>query len=793
MPIRGENIGAAFVRLIIDGDKVPKGVREALDDADDEFDKAGGRQGEIHARALKKSMAKHGLTRDDADKFTARLNARISAGMELMGEKNGRSFFNTFRRSVINELGDGRLADQMIANFERDFARSGFQVDFSNIFGKEGELVANSEATKEWSARIREATKALQEQDAQLDKDVVALRRRIVALRSETDRVSAGQLREFEHLRDAIRNTRTETVGLTGDLRRLQGNLNEGEFAEFSRELEAVNRRLAHPAIITYDRNLNRVGETTGKIFGRGSRSELLNFFGVLAERGTRAFLGLGSAVLKTGAFVGDFINGMREAGEGLGKFATLSAGFTAAGARFAPLIASVFNPATIAAAVAGVVALSLAMGALSSLVIALGGVLTALVATLTGALVGGLAIAAGALAPLIAGIGLTVAAFQSLDDASKQALKDSLEPLTNKFKELGRLAGQNIFGSLEVGAKALVKAFDTEAVTLFVDNVSFAVGEVITMFSEAVASQGFQDFITILGQTMPGQIRALGEAAIQFGAGFGGVLLALQPTVTSMSEGLRDMGRRFNEWANSAGGQTALIEFFEKAQRAARAVGGLIWDIGEALIELFNGEAGTIGIEIFEKMREKVQQFTDYLRDPKNKEEIDDFFRDAKEIGGQLWRIAENILGAFRKFGGDENREDLKRLLGWIENITEAVEALAGVLSKISVTGTLKGLASILPGVGPAIGLGGILNADGARNYQNGWAIVGEEGPELIKVPGGSNIYSNPESRAMSGGNVVNLNINNYGPQTSADIRQQIDYNLRYGATFGPTSALAG
>lgn len=41
---------------------------------------------------------------------------------------------------------------------------------------------------------------------------------------------------------------------------------------------------------------------------------------------------------------------------------------------------------------------------------------------------------------------------------------------------------------------------------------------------------------------------------------------------------------------------------------------------------------------------------------------------------------------------------------------------------------------------------------ADGVRNFSGGLALVGEEGPEIVNLPRGADVFSNPESRAMAG-----------------------------------------
>jgi hypothetical protein len=58
---------------------------------------------------------------------------------------------------------------------------------------------------------------------------------------------------------------------------------------------------------------------------------------------------------------------------------------------------------------------------------------------------------------------------------------------------------------------------------------------------------------------------------------------------------------------------------------------------------------------------------------------------------------------------------------------------------------------------IGSGAGIKGF--ATGVRNFAGGFAVVGESGPELVRLPKGSDVYTASESRAMSrGGNRVDL-----------------------------------
>ena len=49
-------------------------------------------------------------------------------------------------------------------------------------------------------------------------------------------------------------------------------------------------------------------------------------------------------------------------------------------------------------------------------------------------------------------------------------------------------------------------------------------------------------------------------------------------------------------------------------------------------------------------------------------------------------------------------------------------------------------------------VGNGGSMNASGTDNFHGGWTWVGENGPELVSLPRGSQIMTNQESRNIGG-----------------------------------------
>ena len=69
------------------------------------------------------------------------------------------------------------------------------------------------------------------------------------------------------------------------------------------------------------------------------------------------------------------------------------------------------------------------------------------------------------------------------------------------------------------------------------------------------------------------------------------------------------------------------------------------------------------------------------------------------------------------------------------------------------SIMSSVGGAMSALHGVVPGFAHGGIIGGAATGGVRGGWNLVGEHGPELLRVPGGSNVYSNPDTQRMLGG----------------------------------------
>lgn len=124
----------------------------------------------------------------------------------------------------------------------------------------------------------------------------------------------------------------------------------------------------------------------------------------------------------------------------------------------------------------------------------------------------------------------------------------------------------------------------------------------------------------------------------------------------------------------------------------------------------------------------------------------------------------------------------------GVVSAATSALNGLIGVMNhlidgaNLLIKATNAATGSKISPVGRITPL-----ATGVRNFRGGVALVGEQGPELVKLPRGANVYTASQTRDMVDGNVGSTIINNnfYGPTTAAGRKQQNDWYMRFGPRY--------
>lgn len=162
------------------------------------------------------------------------------------------------------------------------------------------------------------------------------------------------------------------------------------------------------------------------------------------------------------------------------------------------------------------------------------------------------------------------------------------------------------------------------------------------------------------------------------------------------------------------------------------------------------------------------LQRFADWLTNPayaaQRQQWIDkmaEFVRSVATVaifGGQVIVWASNMIGS------------MSRLYGYIKPVVD----LLNVIQRLNPMNIYN--SAVMQGLKWITG-----RATGGVIRPGETTLVGERGPEIIKAPGGSKVFTNQQSQQMmSGGFTINgLTINNYTPNTNGSIMADLGWEI--------------
>ena len=159
--------------------------------------------------------------------------------------------------------------------------------------------------------------------------------------------------------------------------------------------------------------------------------------------------------------------------------------------------------------------------------------------------------------------------------------------------------------------------------------------------------------------------------------------------------------------------------------------------------------------------------------------------------ISGQIsaiWTVAEPILGLVVEGVGL-----VADAIGWafpyIQGVIEQVWAVVGPIVQglaDAFGGEVKAVSGAVSKVRGIFGGGKsketpATNATGTSYFSGGWTTVGEHGPELVNLPGGSKILSNPVTQQVQGGSRnINVNVEHMEVRSEQDIERVAEEIIR-------------
>lgn len=710
MPLRGESIGAAYVRILADGTGFPEDVEREFSKAEPLILARGRKDSEAYREGFNDEVDKHPLS----DDLVASLR-KGSGKVNAVGEFLGGDVMDGLEKEIEKRFGKnaGPIGQALNKNL-RDMVAKGLDpsslgaVLENNLGGLLRQATKDVQDAEQEQVRIKEAaTKELEKQDRDR---TASMNKWIVANKKFADDFRAL---ETKRLNDSVSRTNKWVVAqqkFADDFRAIAARTRMAEEKEWRKTQDEINATIdkslkegythlkkANLEIAkTYDdaaksgrllskglqdvekviqkttqavgdgetgfgrfaRSIDKIAESTGRASGKGSRNNFVNFVGGAAE----GIVKLVGVIPKAIDGVLKFGNNLSIAGKagftafseaqaaGDGFFKSLQQGGGAAFSTLASL-GSTGVPGILALAAAAVVAV-VAIGPLVAIISGLAAAATALAASLTFGIIGALAPLVGLIAPISIAAGVLGLAFVGLGKKGKETLKQTLKPITDQLQALGAVARKSIFADLPAQTKELGDRFKT--LKPLVKAAGTGISEFFTNLLGGTKDPAFVSFVDTFKVVLPGVLAQLGTIFRQTFKGLGGVFVALIPSVQTFLDYLDRITKRFSDFTTSAEGQDQLKNFFDRAATSAQSIFDLLGSIGGLLKTVFNAGAEP-GNNIVDTLAQKVRDFNAFLQ--ANPDALSKWFANGVQIIGDVGNALVGVSQIFGALDTDLNR----------------------------------------------------------------------------------------------------------------------------------------
>lgn len=750
MALRGETIGTAFVRVLADGDGFDESLREQFRTSEGGFKQLG----RTHSEAYDEGW------NEQIDELTPKIIKGLEAGIrrnagrfDAAGQQIADGTFDPIERQLKHRFGD-ELGEEMTQQMKKAFFRSGGSVDVVDNFVEhiEEKFVDLTDANeKQWKEQTEKIKKMVEEQADHLVKIEDERAREVSSIRREEATAALNSLKTrikvqdemwrkeaaaWEAQRKIERDTQVELRKTESEFRRLTATVEKfhrstdadrttrrrllddmdrlgerirflgGDTQEFERNFGRMRRELVttRPILTRVTNLFDNLGDGVGRAFGKGSRSEFLNFSG----RVIGFFAGLPGLVTRATQKIINFSSNIRAAFQ-----ESTMKGLQALGSSLATGVAGFIALGAVMLIVAGTA------GILSSAILSLVGALTAMVASLAFAAGGGIAVLAASFLPLIAMIGLTILAFKDMDKETSKAFSN----IKKTFKDLGKDISRNIFDSPTKDAEALEKAIkDLETIT---GPVSKALGGLFDEFIADLNSPLWERFRKQLGDILPGQVTSIGHIFEALTNGIIGLFIAIAPYTDRFLNWVEEISNKFAKWANKPAEKNGVKSFMDEAFESATAVGKLIGSIIGLIGDLFGASKNT-GDNIFTDLSSTIDGWRVKIEQAREDGTLQAWFEDAKRTAGAIANAIVEIAKFIEKLDTPANRQ-------LVRDIANAFIELVGTISEAWMAFQMMG--SIFRGIYNGI-IGPVLSTM-LHALANVLDLFGDLFSVLGKVPG--------------------------------------------------------
>lgn len=386
-----------------------------------------------------------------------------------------------------------------------------------------------------------------------------------------------------------------------------------------------------------------------------------------------------------------------------------------------------------------------LMIASIQGLIPVIAGLVPAIMAVLNavGVLAGGILGLAGAFSIAGAGAfafgGMAISALKMLKDGTLQATAEtrryqaSLDQVKSTWESIIKQNQAQIFNTLANGLNTVNVALSR--MKPFLAGVSKGMEQASkSVLKWAENSQTASKFFNMMNTTGVKTFNTLLSAAGRFGDGLVNVFTQLGPLFLWTAKGLDNLGKKFQNWANSVAGQNAIKAFIEYTKtnlpKIGQIFGNVFAGIGNLMVAFAQNSAG-----IFDWLVKMTGKFREWSEQVGKSEGFKQFVKYVQQNGPVIMQLIGNIVRALVAFG--------KAMAPIASVILKVVNKLAEFIAKLFEThpavAQVMGIIAILSGIfwalmAPVIAVSTVLsNVFGTNLFQVAKKILSFAGKTKI------------------------------------------------------------
>lgn len=347
-----------------------------------------------------------------------------------------------------------------------------------------------------------------------------------------------------------------------------------------------------------------------------------------------------------------------------------------------------------------------LMIASIQGLIPVIAGLVPAIMAVLNavGVLAGGILGLAGAFSIAGAGAfafgGMAISALKMLEDGTLQATAEtrryqaSLDQVKSTWESIIKQNQAQIFNTLANGLNTVNVALSR--MKPFLAGVSKGMEQASkSVLKWAENSQTASKFFNMMNTTGVKTFNTLLSAAGRFGDGLVNVFTQLGPLFLWTAKGLDNLGKKFQNWANSVAGQNAIKAFIEYTKtnlpKIGQIFGNVFAGIGNLMVAFAQNSAG-----IFDWLVKMTGKFREWSEQVGKSEGFKQFVKYVQQNGPVIMQLIGNIVRALVAFG--------KAMAPIASVILKVVNKLAEFIAKLFEThpavAQVMGIIAILSGI---------------------------------------------------------------------------------------------